>query len=184
MITPTNGIFLIAEPFLKDPSFARSVVLICKHNKEEGTFGFAIHKKLHTTLDKIIEDMAGYKIPVYLGGPVQTDTLHYIHEYPKLFSDAVKITENVYWGGDFELLKKYIKEKTIDISKIKFFLGYSGWSAGQLEEEMNENSWITLQGSNQLIFDIAPQDIWSISLNALGGKYKMMVHFPTDPQLN
>ena len=184
MIDPSNGVLLIAEPFLKDFSFARSVVLICKHNEEEGTFGFSIHKKLHTTLDKIIDDMAGFKIPVYLGGPVQTDTLHYIHQYPELFSDAVEITDNVFWGGDFALLKKYIKEGTVDISKIKFFLGYSGWSAGQLEDEMKEKSWITLQSNKQLIFETAPQDIWPICLTTLGGKYKMMVHFPTDPQLN
>ena len=184
MITPNNGTFLIAEPFLKDPSFARSVVLICKHNEEEGTFGFSIHKKLHTTLDKIIEDMDSFKIPVYLGGPVKKDTLHYIHQYPELLLDSVEITENVYWGGDFALLKKYIKDGTIDIIKIKFFLGYSGWSAGQLDNEIKENSWITLQGTKELIFNTAPQDIWQISLTALGGKYKMMIHFPTDPQLN
>ena len=184
MISPNNGILLIAEPFLKDHSFARSVVLICKHNEEEGTFGFAIHRKLHTTLDKIIEDMEGFKIPVYLGGPVQTDTLHYIHQYPELFLDAVEITEAVYWGGDFALLKKYIKDGTVDLNKIKFFLGYSGWSAGQLEDEMKVHSWITLQSTKQLIFSAAPQDIWQLSLTALGGKYKMMIHYPTDPQLN
>ncbi len=184
MIDPANGILLIAEPFLKDYSFARSVVLICKHNEEEGTFGFSIHKKLHTTLDKIIEEMEGFKIPVYLGGPVQTDTMHYIHQYPELFSDSVEITANVYWGGDFALVKKYIKDGTVDAAKIKFFLGYSGWSAGQLEDEMKENSWITLQSTKELIFETAPQDIWQISLTSLGGKYKMMIHFPTDPQLN
>ena len=184
MVTPDNGILLIAEPFLKDSSFARSVVLICKHNEDEGTFGFSIHRKLHTTLDKIIEDMAGHKIPVYLGGPVQTDTLHYIHQYPDLFIDSVEITADVYWGGDFALLKKNIKDGTVDVAKIKFFLGYSGWSAGQLEDEMEESSWITLQSTKELIFDTAPQDIWQISLTALGGKYKMMVHYPTDPQLN
>ena len=184
MISTGNGILLIAEPFLKDASFARSVVLICKHNKEEGTFGFSIHRKLHTTLDKIIESMEGFKIPVYLGGPVQTDTLHYIHQYPDLFKESVEITAGIYWGGNFSLLKKYIKEGTVDVAKIKFFLGYSGWSAGQLEGEMKENSWITLQSTKQLIFDTAPQDIWQISLTALGGKYKMMIHFPTDPQLN
>jgi len=82
------------------------------------------------------------------------------------------------------LLKKYIKDGTVDINKIKFFLGYSGWSAGQLEDEMKVNSWITLQSTKQLIFDTAPQDIWQLSLTALGGKYKMMIHYPTDPQLN
>jgi putative transcriptional regulator len=184
MITPSNGVLLIAEPFLKDASFMRSVVLICKHNEEEGTFGFSIHRKLHTTLDNLFADMKGFKIPVYLGGPVQTDTLHYIHKYPQLFSDAVEISENVYWGGDFELMKKYIKEGAVDVNNVKFFLGYSGWSAGQLEEEIKENSWITLKANEQLIFHTAPQDVWQLSLTALGGKYKMMIHLPTDPQLN
>ena len=184
MIPVQSGILLIAEPFLKDASFIRSVVLVCKHNEEEGTFGFAIHRKLHTTLNKIISEMDDFKIPVYFGGPVQTDTLHYIHQYPQLFADAVEIMNGVYWGGDFELLKKYIKNGTVDLKKIKFFLGYSGWSAGQLEEEQKGNSWITMQATIPLLFSTAPQDVWQLSLTALGGKYKMMIHLPTDPQLN
>ena len=184
MTAPAEGILLIAEPFLKDPSFMRSVVLICKHNIEEGTFGFAIHRKLNTTLDEIIDGMEHFKLPVYLGGPVHADTLHYIHQYPELFLDAVKIAEDVYWGGNFDLVRKYIKDGTVEADKIKFFLGYSGWSNGQLEEEMNQESWITLPGNKELIFDIPSFNIWQRGLTELGGKYKMMVHFPTDPQLN
>ena len=77
-------------------------------------------------------------------------------------------------------MKEFIKQ----LNKIKLFLGYSGWSAGHLEDEMKVNSWITLQSTKQLIFNTAPQDIWQLSLTALGGKYKMMIHYPTDPQLN
>jgi len=184
MTAPTNGILLIAEPFLKDPPFLRSVVLLCRYDEEDGAFGFTIHRKLQTTLDEIVDSMNGYKIPVYYGGPVQVDTLHYIHQYPNLLLDSVKIAEDVYWGGDFDLLKKYIKDGTIEADKIKFFLGYSGWDAAQLEDEIEEKSWITLPGNKQLIFDTAAQFIWQSCLTALGGKYKMMVHFPTDPQLN
>ena len=184
MITVANGILLVAEPFLKDPPFMRSVVLLCKYDEEDGAFGFTIHRKLHTTLDKIVDSMNGYKLPVYYGGPVQVDTLHYIHAYPYLFLDSVKIADGVYWGGDFDLIKKYIKDGTIQPDKIKFFLGYSGWDAGQLEDEIEEKSWITLQGNPQLIFETTAKFIWEACLTALGGKYKMMVHFPTDPQLN
>lgn len=184
MTAPANGILLIAEPFLKDPSFARSVVLICKHSAEEGTFGFSLHKRSTATLDEMVPGMEGFEIPVYRGGPVQTDTLHYLHKYPEYFPDAVNVTDDIYWGGDFELLKNFIKNETINPDKIKLFLGYSGWSAGQLDTEMEENTWLTVPADSSLIFDTPPAEIWNASLTRLGGKYKMMVHFPTDPQLN
>ncbi len=184
MIEPANGILLIAEPFLKDPSFKRSVVLICKHSNEEGTFGFSLTKRLDTTLDEIIEDMENWGLAIFLGGPVHTDTLHYIHQYPEYFDDALKIADNVYWGGDFEKMKTLIKDGTLDTNKIKFFLGYSGWSENQLKTEMEENSWITTLSSKEIIFDTHADNIWNACLTQLGGKYKMMIHFPTDPQLN
>jgi putative transcriptional regulator len=184
MIEPASGILLLAEPFLKDPSFMRSVVLICKHDAEEGTFGFALNRKLHTTLNEMIADLDGWPLPVYIGGPVQTDTIHYIHQYAQHFDDAVKIADNIYWGGDFEKMKKLIKNGTLDTNKIKFFLGYSGWSQGQLDEEVLENSWITTEADKTLVFETPATEVWNASLTKLGGKYKMMIHFPTDPQLN
>jgi putative transcriptional regulator len=184
MVEPSSGILLLAEPFLKDPSFMRSVVLICKHDEAEGTFGFSLNRKLHTTLNEMIADLDDWALPVYIGGPVQTDTIHYIHQYPQYFADAIKITDNVYWGGDFEKMKALIKNGTLDTNKIKFFLGYSGWSEGQLKVEMEENSWITTEATKALIFETPATEVWNASLTKLGGKYKMMIHFPTDPQLN
>jgi putative transcriptional regulator len=184
MNMPTRGSILIAEPFLKDPPFKRSVVLICEHAIAEGTFGFMLNRKLNTKLHEIVSELDDWPLPVYYGGPVQIDTVHYIHQYPQYFTDAVKITDNVYWGGDFELVKKLIKNGTIDSDKIKFFLGYSGWSKGQLEEEIEEKTWIIAGATKHLIFDTHPSEVWNASLTKLGGKYKMMINFPTDPQLN
>ncbi len=184
MTAPATGILLIAEPFLRDPSFKRSVVLLCSHHEAEGTFGFTLNKKISLTLDQIIPDMSGWSAPVFEGGPVHPDTLHYLHPYPDYFPEAVKITDGVYWGGDFELVKEGIKTGRLDIQKMKFFLGYSGWSEGQLKNEMSENSWLTVSASKQIIFDTPAVEIWNASLTALGGKYKMMIHYPTDPQLN
>ena len=184
MIEPSNGILLIAEPFLKDPSFIRSVVLVCRHTEEEGTFGFSLNKTPDITLDEIIDDMDGYELPVYRGGPVQTDTLHYLHQYPEYFEDAVEIIPGVYWGGDFEKMKILIKDGTLDPKKIKFFSGYSGWSEGQLKSELEENTWIIAPADEQLVFNTSTDHIRNAVLTRLGGKYKMMIHFPTDPQLN
>lgn len=184
MIVPATGILLIAEPFLKDPNFMRTVVLICRHHDDEGTFGFVLNKLFEQTLDELIPDLIGFEWPVYVGGPVQMDTLHYIHEYPHLLPDAQEVTDGVYWGGDFETLKVLMKNQEIESEKIKFFLGYSGWDSGQLQGEMKEQSWITVQGNPLIIFETPMDDIWKACLKQLGGKYEMMIHFPTDPQLN
>jgi putative transcriptional regulator len=184
MILPGIGTLLIAEPFLKDPNFMRTVVLLCRHQDEEGSFGFVLNKLFHQTLDELIPELAGFEWPVFVGGPVQMDTLHYIHEYPDLLPDCQEVAPGVYWGGDFETLKALMKNNEINADKIKFFLGYSGWESGQLDGEMREKSWITVQGNLHIIFETPMEEIWKACLKALGGKYEMMIHFPTDPQLN
>lgn len=184
MILPATGILLIAEPFLKDPNFMRTVVMLCRHREEEGSFGFVLNKKFHQTLDELIPDLQGFKLPVYVGGPVKMDTLHYIHPYADLLPDCQKITEGIYWGGNFETLKNLLKNKEVDPQKIKFFLGYSGWDLGQLDAEMEEKSWITVTANRNIVFDTPMEEIWKACLKELGGRYEMMIHFPTDPQLN
>ena len=82
MIEPAPGILLIADPFLKDPNFLRTVVFLCEH-KEEGSFGFVLNRQYVNTLDELIPELEGFKIPVYYGGPVQPDTIHFLHEYPE-----------------------------------------------------------------------------------------------------
>lgn len=184
MISPSSGILLIAEPFLKDPSFMRSVVLLCRHETEEGSFGFVLNNLFPKKLDELLPVLTGFDWPVYAGGPVQPDTLHYVHQYPHLLPESVKLSDGCYWGGDYQILKELILEGSIDAEKIKFFLGYSGWSEGQLMDEMKENSWLTVAATSKIIFDTAHEDIWKASLIHLGGKYERMIHFPTDPQLN
>jgi putative transcriptional regulator len=184
MISPGAGILLIAEPFLKDPNFMRTVILLCRHEDTEGSFGFVLNKLFHQKLDELIPELSGFDLPVYEGGPVQMDTLHYIHQYPELLPECQKISEDVYWGGDFETLKTLMQADRIDTDRIRFFLGYSGWESSQLSAEMEEKSWITVPANRTIIFDTPAEDIWKASLLKLGGKYEIMIHYPTDPQLN
>lgn len=183
MISPAKGTLLIANPFLKDPNFVRTVIFLCEH-QEEGTFGFVLNKYFPKTLDELLSSLEQCKAPVYFGGPVQKDTIHFLHQYPDLIPGGEEVLENIYWGGNFESLVVNILSNNIDISKIKFFIGYSGWSAGQLEEEMKENSWLTVKATKKLIFHNDPEAIWKDSLKEMGGEYEMMINFPLDPQLN
>jgi putative transcriptional regulator len=77
-----------------------------------------------------------------------------------------------------------IRQGEIDMAKIRFYIGYSGWGSGQLADELKEKSWLTVQASQPLVFNIQPSEIWKDALRHLGGEYEMMVNFPIDPQLN
>lgn len=183
MIEPAAGILLIAEPFLKDPNFLRTVVLLCEH-KEEGSFGFVLNKQIEQTLDELISDLEGHSLPVYYGGPVQMDTIHFLHQYPHLIPESVKVSDDIFWGGNFETVTALIKTKSIDLSKIKFFIGYSGWGDEQLNGEMKEKSWLTVAANSKLVFDTVYNEVWKNSLKTLGGKYEELINYPIDPQLN
>ena len=183
MIQPAPGILLIADPFLKDPNFLRTVILLCEH-REEGSFGFVLNKQIEQTLGELITDLEGFQMPVYYGGPVQMNTIHFLHQYPDLIPDSCKINNNIYWGGNFETVTALIKNNSIDLNKIKFFVGYSGWGDGQLTNELKEKSWLTVSATHSLVFNTQHDDIWKGSLQLLGGDYEMMINFPIDPQLN
>jgi putative transcriptional regulator len=182
MIEPGSGILLIADPFLKDPNFLRTVVLLCEHN-EEGSFGFVVNRPYGNTLDQLIPDMNGFSLPVYYGGPVQVDTIHFIHQYPGEIEGGQEILNGVFWGGDFDQAMQLVRSGNADSQKIRFFIGYSGWGEGQLEDEIKEKSWLTVNATRKLLFDHI-EETWKNALKHLGGDYEMMINFPIDPQLN
>lgn len=120
MVDPGPGILLIAEPFLKDPNFQRTVVLLCDH-QEEGSFGFVINREFDHTLNELMNDMDQLRLPVYFGGPVQMDTIHFLHMYPDIISGSFEVINGIYWGGDFEAAVESLKDGTIQPDKIRFF---------------------------------------------------------------
>jgi putative transcriptional regulator len=183
MIDPAAGILLISDPFLKDPNFMRTVVFLCEH-REQGSFGFVLNRKFENTIDELVSELEGFKIPVYYGGPVQIDTIHFLHQYPDEIPGGVEVMKGVYWGGDFDLVIEMIKNNLLDADKIRFFIGYSGWGSGQLDDELNEKSWLTVKAVRKLIFHKQHEEIWKDSLKQLGGEFEMMINFPIDPQLN
>ena len=183
METVASGKILIAEPFMEDPYFKGAVVFLCEC-RNENAFGLILNKPTEMKVHEVVEDFPAVENNIFYGGPVQPNTLHYLHKRGDLFSDATEVQEGIYWGGDFEFVVEMIKNGDPDLDKIRFFLGYSGWSEGQLLEEMNEKTWLTVKGNRQLIFHPDHQEIWKDALKQLGGDYEIMINFPIDPQLN
>src|SRR4030095_10430741 len=124
MVDPGPGILLIADPFLKDPNFLRTVVFLCEH-KEEGSFGFVLNRQYENTLDELIPELDGHKFPVYYGGPVQVDSIYFLQQYPDQIPGGQEVMNGVYWGGDFDAVIDLLKKEGIDSKKIRFFIGYS-----------------------------------------------------------
>ncbi len=182
MTVPEPGHLLISDPFLKDPNFQRTVILLCDH-QVEGSFGFVLNKQHQMVLGELIELAVGCTFPVFIGGPVQKDTLHFIHRRPDLLG-GTELIDGIYWGGDFEAVLSLIRTKELQESDIRFFLGYSGWGEGQLEEELTEKSWITRNANKRLVFYKSIEEIWKEALFDLGGEYQQMINYPLDPQLN
>lgn len=183
MKSPEKGTLLIANPFLKDPNFLRTVVLLCSTD-EEGAVGFVLSKKLPLSLHDIVPEFPDVNIPVFIGGPVQQDSLYFIHQFPDIIEGGEEVIDGIYWGGNYESLKIHLTNQDLDLEKIKFFAGYSGWSAGQLDGEMSEDSWITTTANQLLVFKSTPDEIWKDALKQIGGPYDQMINYPLDPQLN
>ena len=177
------GTLLIAEPFMMDSPFRRSVVLICEH-RTDGSVGFILNKVIDMKIEDLIADFPEFDAPVYYGGPVATDTIHYIHNVGELLDNSNEVTRGVYWGGDFEKLKFLVNSKLIKPENIKFFIGYSGWSEGQLESELEEGTWITDHMYANYAFKDNKEELWTTVLNNKGDTYTVIAQMPESPSFN
>lgn len=183
MFQPKENALLIADPFLKDPNFMRSVIVLCSHH-DEGSFGFKLNERFGYTLDQLITGLENHPYQVFIGGPVGLDSVHFLHQYPDLIPDAQPIDKDVYWGGDFEVVKQLILADKIAPEKIKFFIGYSGWGAQQLDSELKEGSWLVNECASRLIFEVDADVVWKESIRLMGDEYLQLINYPIDPQLN
>lgn len=182
-LKPTKGKLLIAEPaILSDSSFNRSVVLLTEHD-DKGSIGFIFNKPSLYTIGDLIPDIDS-SLKVYIGGPVSEDNLYFVHKIPELIPDSIEIGNGIYWGGDFDAIQNLLKDNIISKHDIRFFLGYSGWSELQLEEELQTTSWLIIENNFKNLFKINHDDFWKDELLKFGGIYQLWANAPKDPSLN
>ena len=181
-IEPKKGRVLVSEPFLQDTYFKRSLVLLTEYS-EEGAVGFVLNKPLDVKVNEVMNEFPFTNEHVSIGGPVSTNSVHYLHTLGNLIPNSVPVIGDIYWGGDFDFIKHLFQMGEITEGQIRFFLGYSGWQAGQLENELEQNSWMITELTPEAI--MTPNNkLWKNTLSQLGDKYRIWADFPENPGLN
>ena len=179
-----QGKLIVSTPsILGDFNFRRSVILLASH-KTSGSIGFILNKKLNYKLNDIVEDI-DIKFPLFYGGPVEQDNLFYLHRLGNVIPDSIEINSSLSWNGDFKFVTKLINENKIKLNDIRFFLGCSSWSNGQLEKELDEKSWEPFEiVSTEKVLKMKIQNMWKKCMISLGGKYRLWSNAPENPNFN
>lgn len=174
-----RGQLLLSEPFMHDPNFSRKVILLCEHEEREGTYGLVLNEQTEYSLSDALEiDDADH--PVFRGGPVEQDTLHYLHSFQHI-TDATHIKDGIYYGGNLEQLLS-VQPTANDL--VRFFVGYSGWGKQQLLSEMKQGSWMVSTVDLKKALILSADDLWKEVLKEMGGWYHAISNSPNDPSLN
>ena len=173
-----KGNILIASPnLLFDSFFSKTIILIVDHTKD-GYTGFILNKALKLKIKEVKE------FTIYSGGPVSNENLYFIYKTKEPIKGSLKVTENLYWGGNIDEIFKLIKEKVITKSKIRFFIGYSGWDNNQLKNEIKNKNWIVGKNKTGNILNINSQEHWKNEMKKLGGEYLLWSESPENPISN
>lgn len=177
------GRVLISEPFLTDQYFRRSVVYLTEHG-DKGSLGFVLNKSLDMKVGDVISEFPPVEFPLSLGGPVNTNTVHYLHTLGDEIPESVHVSDGIFWGGDFDVMKAMVHAGKVTSLNLRFFLGYSGWSEKQLDGELENNAWLVGEISPDLVMKGGSTEFWTNTLAGLDAKYKAWANFPDDPGMN
>jgi putative transcriptional regulator len=163
-VTPSalsTGSILVANEKLADPNFNETVVLIVQHNADEGTVGLIINRRSEIPLSRVFPDIKGVLAdPVYLGGPVGTDSAQALLRLSSKTEQTKHVTDDVYATGSKEAIEKSVLTHP-QASKFHLYLGYAGWAPGQLETEIQMGAWSVIRGTGKIVFDSDPDSLWS-----------------------
>ncbi|HEU5125275.1 MAG TPA: YqgE/AlgH family protein [Verrucomicrobiae bacterium] len=178
-----KGQLLLDSGELGGSFFQRTVVLICEHNAE-GAFGLVLNRSIGNKVGEVlVADLPESlkESPLYLGGPVQPTALSFL--LSDTFVPEANVLPNLSLSHSLDDLLE-LGESFSPTRKVKLFAGYSGWSPGQLEDEMKRKAWLTHPASVELVFEDDPAKLWKMILQQKGWKYKLLAQSPDDPSVN
>ena len=167
--------FLIAMPSMADPYFAKSLTYVCEHN-EQGALGVVVNRPIDMTLQALFERLSlklAHKdlsdAPIYFGGPVQTDRGFVLHEPTGNWQSTLKVRDAIGLTTSKDILEAVGRGE--GPQKLLVTLGYAGWSAGQLEHELTQNAWLTVEAKDAIIFDLPAEERLAAAMELLGVDY-------------
>jgi len=180
---PARGRLLVSEPYLPDPYFRRTVVLLCEHNAE-GSFGFVLNRPMEMSVNELMENMPPINAQVNIGGPVQSGNLYYLHTLGPHLQGSVEIVDGIFMGGDYEQLCSILTADPKLAKHVRFFVGYSGWGENQLDRELADRSWLVSRAAKARIMHTGKRDLWADTLRSMGREFAPLANFPEDPSQN
>lgn len=178
-----KGKILVAMPKLHDPNFRQTVVVICEHGPE-GSLGLVLNRPTHMDATTLFSDFSATAHPiqqVYYGGPVAKEGMLVLCHGQNI-TEGHSVLNNVFLAKDLEILKipGFLGPK----GKIRCFLGYAGWSPGQLEAELHTGAWHLKPANPHIIFDQEPDTVWQRMMRGMGKEWEIYSTMPADPHLN
>ncbi len=181
-LKPKQGRVLIAEPFLPGDYFSRSTVLLVQCT-EEGDVGFILNKPTDLFVKDLFKGFPNFDANAFLGGPVSNDKLFFLHTLGDKIPDSLQVSGDLFWSGDFDHLTALITAGLVEEEEVRFFLGYAGWSAGQLAAEIADHSWVVIEPTVETIL-ASDENFWNDSVQSIGGNALLWQNFPENPELN
>jgi putative transcriptional regulator len=177
-----KGKLLFSTPALFDPNFRRTVVLVAEHG-EDGAMGLVLNRPSDTTVEEAVPelaDVAGADSPVFVGGPVQPRAVLVLAEFEEPDDAATVVVGDIGFAradGDLDDLARLTR-------RARVFAGYSGWSPGQLEAELEEDSWLVEPVDDVDLLADPDEDLFGTALRTKGGSYRILALMPDDPRSN
>ncbi len=189
-----GGHFLISEIDLRDPNFARSVILMITHD-DEGAFGLIVNRPSRFSLGELVDgvqESAAASIPVYVGGPVQQELLFMLHaEFPREDREVEgeSPVEGVFFEPATDSLLDYLKGAWSSLPEedrpaVRLYAGYSGWGPGQVEGELKAQAWLVLKATHDVVFHANPAEAWAESFVKKGPLHEIILQTGFKPSMN
>lgn len=184
---PKRGSLLVAKPTVGDFFFKRSLILIVDPDEGEGAMGVVVNHFMGYNLRDIMPEIETVEeIPLYLGGPVGTEMLFYFHTLgPDIIPESISVGDGVWFGGDFEAVKRYVELGGQVDGRIKFIVGYSGWGKDQIASELKRHDWAVLDDAGrELLMSEGDDESWREAVTRFGDRYRLWLTMPSDPSNN
>ncbi len=184
--TPDVGSILIAEPFLKEEYFHHAVICVIDYGKDLSSMGVVLNRMTAYNLQSLLAEVTvDEPVPVYCGGPMSYDRLFYLHTLGDLIPESRQIADSLYVGGDFDSIIRYVNDGYPLDGYVRFFVGYSGWSPHQLDEEIGNKVWAVSHTSDYPALLTGCEDAyWHRCVRMLGHDFRGWRYHPRNPHAN
>ena len=185
--TPAPGALLVSEPFLHEEYFNHAVIALVEYEPNGGAMGVVLNNVSDYSLQDLVEGVTVKEpVPVYCGGPMAADRLFFIHTLGDIIPGTQPLGNGLWIGGEFDPMLSIINDRYELEGNIRFFLGYSGWSDGQLEEELSRNVWAVspMSGSGHELLKGDGDAHWHRAVRSLGTDFRGWLYHPQNPMVN